>query len=70
MCPINSVESEIVSQLRICAGFEEQRDQVRVTEDRGEDEWRLSAAGAFVDISSVSDDSTDSACVARGYCLG
>lgn len=42
---------------------------MRVTEDRGENERRLTAAGAFIDVGSVSQHSVDRACVAGSYRL-
>ena len=50
--------------MRIGAGVEQERNEVRVTEDRGEDEGCLSAAGAFVDVGSVSEARFYSVCVA------
>ena len=35
--PIDSVEPKVISQLRIGPGFEQEWDEMRVTEDRGED---------------------------------
>lgn len=67
--PVDSVESEIVSQLRIGAGVEQQRNEVRVTEDCREDEWGLPAAGAFVDVGSVSQQRLHRTCVAGSYRL-
>jgi hypothetical protein len=35
--PIDSVESEVIAQLRIGAGVEQEGKEMRVTEDGGED---------------------------------
>jgi len=67
--PIESVEPEIVSQLRIGARVEEEWNEMRVAEDCGEDQRCLSAAGAFVGVSPVSEHGLDDACVAGGYGL-
>lgn len=67
--PVDHVETEIVSQLGIGACVEQEGDEMCVTEDRGEDERCLSAAGAFVDVGSVSQHSLHRVRVAGGYCL-
>ena len=69
MRPVDRVESEIVSQLRVGARVEKKRKEMRVTEDRREDERRLPAAGAFVDVGSVSQHSLHRTCVAGSYRL-
>jgi hypothetical protein len=40
MRPIDRIQTEIVSQLRIGAGVEQKRNEMRVTEDGGENERR------------------------------
>jgi hypothetical protein len=37
VCPIDGVESEVIAQLRIRARFEQKRNEMRVSEDGGED---------------------------------
>ena len=67
--PIDRVETEIIAQLRIRTGGEQERNEVRVTEDRREDQRRLAAARPLVDVGSVGEERTHLAGVAGSYCL-
>ena len=67
--PIDGVESEVIAQLRIGAGVKQEGDEMRVTEDGGEDQRRLPAAGSFVYVGSVGENSTDGAGIAGRYRL-
>ena len=67
--PVDGVEAEVVSQLRVRARVEQEGNEMRVTEDCGEDKWGLPAAGAFVDVGSVSEHRAHRVCIAGAYGL-
>jgi hypothetical protein len=65
LCPLDRVETEVVTQPRVRAGLDEQSHQVGVTEDHGEDQRRLPAVVSLVDIGSGSERSANGFDVTR-----
>ena len=51
--PVNRVEAEIIALVWIGAGVDEQPDDIRVTEDNGEDESSLAAARPLIHIRAI-----------------
>jgi hypothetical protein len=51
--PFDRIQAEIIALLGVGAGLNQSLNNVRVTEDYGEDERRLAAARSFIYVSAV-----------------